>query len=287
MKIAISAESTIDLPKPLLQEFDIHTVPFTILLGDKVEKDGEVTPETMFAYTDKTGVLPKTSAVNTYQFEEHFNNLFEEGYEAIIHFSLSSAISSAYQNACIVASQKKNIYVIDTKSLSTGIALQAIYARRLAQIGKDPATIASLCEERKKNCQASFSLESVNYLYKGGRCSALAMIGANLLHLKPEIFVHSQDGKMYPGKKLRGPMLKVVNAYIDDVFEKYPHFDPYIAFTTFSSAPQDVIDAVKKRLYEKGFKRVEATFAGGTISSHCGPHCLGILYYADEEQKLD
>lgn len=287
MKIAISAESTIDLPKSLLDEFDIHTVPFTILLGDQVEKDGEVTPEKMFAYTDKTGVLPKTSAVNTYQFEEHFKKLFLEGYEAIIHFSLSSGISSAYANACSVASKLKNVYVIDTKSLSTGIALQAIYGRRLADAGKDPETIYKLCEERKKNCQVSFSLESVNYLYKGGRCSALAMIGANLLHLKPEIYVHSDDGKMYPGRKLRGPMLKVINTYIDDVFAKYPSFDPYIAFTTFSSAPEEVVEAVKKRLYDKGFKRVEATFAGGTISSHCGPHCLGILYYADGEQKLD
>lgn len=138
MKIAISAESTIDLPKEQLDRFDIHTLPFTLNLGEKSVLDGEIRPEDLFAFTDKTGQLPKTSAVNEYQYREHFKKLQEEGYDAIIHFCLSSGISSAWSNARKVKNEFKNLYIIDTKSLSTGIALLAIQARKLADEGKSP-----------------------------------------------------------------------------------------------------------------------------------------------------
>ena len=131
MKIAISTESTLDLPKELQKEYDITVVPFTVILGDKSGYDGDITAEEIFEYVDQTGVLPKTSAVNEFQYDKHFTKLLKD-HDAVIHISLSSGISSACENAKKAASILKNVYVIDSQSLSTGIALLAIYARKLA-----------------------------------------------------------------------------------------------------------------------------------------------------------
>lgn len=284
MKIAISAESTIDLPKEILSEFDIKTVPFTLVMDDTQALDGEVNAEDLFKFVEKTGKLPKTSAVNEFQFEEHFKKLFDEGYEAIIHFSLSSKISSACQNAIKASEKFKNVYVIDTLALSTSIALQAIYGRKLALAGKEPEEIVQLVKERINGLQTSFVLETVNYLYKGGRCSALAMFGANLLHIKPKIIM--DNGAMTSTKKYRGNMMKVVSEYVDDTLAEANNMDKSLVFITSSSAPSDVVDAVKERLKKAGFERIVPTQAGATITCHCGPHTLGILYYNDGEHKI-
>lgn len=280
MKIAISAESTIDLPKEELNRFDIKTLPFTLIMGNESVYDGCISPEKLFEFTDKSGILPKTSAVNEYQFHEHFKALKEE-YDAVIHFSLSSTISSACANAIKASEDFENVYVVDTKSLSTGIALLAIQARELAQKGLEPQEIYEISKSRVKDVQASFSLESVNYLYKGGRCSMLSMLGANLLHIKPSIYVKTDTGSMIAAKKYRGSMMKVVMNYVNDTLLKYNTPDLTRVFITYSTAPDEVIESVKNRLYEVGFKEVIPTHAGGTISCHCGPHCLGILYIND------
>ncbi len=280
MKIAISAESTIDLPKNILEKYDIHTLPFTLIMGNDSVMDGEILPEKLFEFTNSTGILPKTSAVNEYQFVEHFKALREE-YDAVIHFSLSSAISSACQNAIRASEQFENVYVVDTKSLSTGIALIAISARELADKGVSAEDVYQKSLERVPYVQASFSLESVNYLYKGGRCSMLSMLGANLLHIKPEIYVNPETGTMSAAKKYRGKMLKVVMNYVEDTLNKFDKPDLTRVFITYSTAPDDVVEEVKNRLLKEGFKEVIPTHAGGTISCHCGPHCLGILYIND------
>jgi DegV family protein with EDD domain len=278
MRVAISAESTIDLPKDLLAEWDIHTVPFTIMMGNDTYLDGEIEPTKLFEYADKSGKLAKTSAVNVFQFKEHFASLLKE-YDAIVHVSLSSKISSAYQNAVTAAKGKDNVFVIDSLSLSTGIALLAIYGRKLASKGYEAKEIYEKLLARVPADQASFSLESVNYLYKGGRCSALAMLGANILRIKPEIYV--KDGGMIAGKKYKGPMKKVVMSYVNDTLEAFANPDLEQVFITYSTAPEEVLSAVKERLEKAGFKRIDFTTAGGTISCHCGPHCLGILYMND------
>ena len=286
MKICISAETTIDLTPELLEEFDIKTLPFTLVLGEDSVLDGQISPDELFAFTDKTGKLPRTSAVNQFQYEEHFRPLLKE-YDAIIHFALSSKISSACSNAIAASEEeefKGKVFVIDTLSLSTGIALQAFYGRKLARLGKSPEEIVEACKMRVPFDQTSFSLESVNYLYKGGRCSMLAMLGANVLRLKPEIFV--KDGAMVAGAKYRGPMKKVVLEYVEDTLKLFPNFDPAEVFITYSTAPQEVLDAVKERLEKAGFERIHFTRAGGTISCHCGPHCLGILYMNDGPHPL-
>lgn len=285
MRIAISAESTIDLPEELLRKYDIHTLPFTLILGEETYLDGTISPEKMFDFTSKTGQLPKTSAVNEFQYREHFKGLFSQGYDAIIHFSLSSAISSAYSNACKVKDEFENVFVIDTKSLSTGIALLAIYATSLRDSFKGAEDIYRACLDRVSSLQASFSLESVNYLYKGGRCSMLSMLGANLLHIKPSILVDTKTGKMSADRKYRGTMKKVVFEYVKDILDKFDTPDLTRCFITYSTAPDELVNELKEKLLSYGFREVIPTHAGGTISSHCGPHCLGILYINDGKKN--
>lgn len=284
MKIAISAESTIDLPEEVLNEFDIKTVPFTLVMDNETALDGQVHAEDLFNFVNKTGKLPKTSAVNEFQYEEHFQKLLDEGYEAIIHFSLSSKISSACQNAIKASEKFKNVYVIDTLALSTSIALQAIYGRKLANNNVEPEEIVKKVNERINGLQTSFVLETVNYLYKGGRCSALAMFGANLLHIKPKIIM--DNGSMTSTKKYRGSMMKVVMDYVEDTLKEANTMDKSLVFVTYSSAPEDVVNAVVERLKKEGFERIIPTHAGATITCHCGPHTLGILYYNDGEHKI-
>ena len=278
MKICISAESTIDLPRELLSEFDIKTVPFTITLGEQNGLDGVTTPEEIFDYVDRTGVLPKTSAVNVAQFMEYFSGLLKE-YDEVIHFSLSSELSSAYQNAVTVANELGHIHVVDTRSLSTGIALQAIYASKLVKQGLSSEEILKKVSERIPNDQASFVLATVDYLYKGGRCSALAKLGAMLFRIRPQILV--TDGKMGPGKKYNGKQVDCVVNYCKDTLEQFNNPDLEIGFVTHSGATPDMVDAAVKAMKDRGFKRVLITTAGATISSHCGPKCLGILYIND------
>ncbi len=278
MKICISAESTIDLSKELLQEFDIKTIPFTVILGEKSGFDGEVTPTEIFDYVDRTGVLPRTSAINQVQYEDYFKGLLKS-YDAIIHICLSSEISSACNNAVNAASELKGVHVIDSRSLSTGIALQAIYASKLVKEGLKPEEIVAKVSERIPYDQTSFVLATVDYLYKGGRCSGLAKLGAQLFRIRPQIIM--AEGKMSPGKKYMGKQLSCVESYCRDTLEQFNNPDKSIVFLTHSQATPDMVEAAKKQLEAAGFERIIETTAGATISSHCGPKCLGILYFND------
>ena len=282
MKIAISVETASDLSKELLNKYDIKLIPFTITLGDTSGYDGEITTDQIITFVNATKKLPKTSAVNQAQFDEHFSALLKD-YDAVIHFSLSSKLSCAYQNATMSAKGFDNVYVIDTQSLSTGIGLIAIYASKLASQGLDPQTIYDKCIKRLPYVQASFELKRVDYLYKGGRCSVLAYLGANILKIRPQIIV--KQGKMVSGKKYRGNFEKVVDKYCQDVLEQFDNPDLSLAFLTYTTASQEIIDKAYNYLKEAGFENIYITRAGGTISSHCGEDCLGILYINDGKQE--
>ena len=278
MKIAISAESTIDLSKELLNEYDIKIVPFNIQLGDKAGLDGEITTDEIISYVNETGVLPKTGAINEFCFNEHFEKLLKD-YDAVIHFSLSSELSMACSNAIRSSKNYNNVFVVDTMSLSTGIALLAIYAKTLVDNGEDAKTIYNKCLKRVSSVQASFELKRLDYLYKGGRCSGLTLFGANLLKIRPQILV--KDGKMIPGKKYRGNFSYVVKNYCQDVLNEFDNPDLSLAFVTYTTADENIVETAKGFLLERGFKKVLVTRAGGTITSHCGEDCLGILYIND------
>lgn len=282
MKIAISAESTIDLTPELVQKYDVKIVPFTVLLGDRAGADGEITADEIMAFVAKNKILPKTSAVNEVQYDEHFGDILKN-YDAIIHFSLSSEMSSAYNNAVASSKKFKNVYVIDSRSLSTGIALLAFYAKKLADSGLSADKIYEKCLARVPFVQASFELKRVDYLYKGGRCSALMYLGANLLKIRPQILV--KDGKMISGKKYRGNFEHVVENYVSDVLEEFDNPDLEEVFITYTTALPETIEKIKNTLIDRGFENINITRAGGTITSHCGEDCLGILYINDGGTK--
>ncbi len=278
MKVAISAETTIDITEEIQKKFDLKITPFTIQLGDKMGLDGEINTDEIIAYVNEKKVLPKTSAVNEYQYDEHFSTLLKE-YDAVVHFSLSSELSLACSNAKRSAAKFSNVYVVDTLSLSTGIALLALYAKDLANQGVEPEKIFQMCEARKKYVQASFELKRLDYLYKGGRCSGLTYFGANLLKIRPQILV--KNGSMVPGKKYRGNFNHVVRKYCEDVLIEFSNPDLSRVFITYTTADNQIIDMVKEILVDRGFKEIYVTRAGGTITSHCGEDCLGILYIND------
>ena len=275
MKIVISAESTIDLPKELLDKYNIKTTPFTINLGDELIEDHFGVSKEIFEFVDKSKKLPKTSAVSPDQFKTHFENL-KKDYDAIVHVSLSSLISSAYNNACMVAKEMENVYVVDSKSLSTGIALLAIKGKDLIDEGKDAKEIFETLQSLTPKVEASFVLERLNYLHKGGRCSALALLGANILKIKPQIIL--SDGRMIVGKKYMGNMTKVVDKYIDDLLDNNPNPILEHVFITHSSPMPEAEKILTEKLENRGFKYIHNTLAGGTISSHCGPNCIGVLF---------
>ncbi|MFA6624284.1 MAG: DegV family protein [Bacilli bacterium] len=283
MKIAITGGSTIDLSAELKREFDIHVVPFTLVMGDKEAPDGTVKGEDLFAYTAKTHKLAHTSAVNQAQFVKFFGDLRKE-YDAVIHFTISKDMSGAYNNAAIVAKTMDNVYVIDTRSLSTGIALPAIYARKLATAGYNPEEIVKMVEKRIPYIQASFGIEAVDYLYKGGRCSGVAALGANLLKLRPQIIV--KDGKMIPGRKFHGKMSKWTAEYVRETLKDFDNPDKETVFITYSSAPEDIVSTIRDTLKKEGFENIYNTKAGGTVACHCGPGTLGVLYFNDGPHKI-
>ena len=275
MKVCISAESTIDLPKELLVRYNIRTTSFGINFNDKLVEDGEGVSKEIFEFVDKSKVLPKTSAVSPGQYENYFNELKQE-YDAVVHISLSSQISCAYNNACLVAGEMENVFVIDSKNLSTGIALLAIYASSLVEKGLSALEIKDLVLASVDKVRTSFVLDQLKYMYKGGRCNAVTLLGANLLKIKPQIIVN--NGKMGVGKKYRGSLVKVIETYTNDVIAEMKNPDKSIVFITHSSSMPEEEKIVEEKLKAEGFEVVYNTYAGGTICSHCGPGCLGVLY---------
>ena len=279
MKICISAESTIDLSKELLAQYEIDIIPFGVLLGEEAYLDGDITPQDIFDYVDKNKILPRTSAINEFQYKEYFEDKLANGYDAIIHFSLSSEISSSCAHAERAARKLDNVYIIDSRSLSTGIALQAIYARKLTNKGLAPQEIVEKVKARIPYVQASFVIQTLEYLHKGGRCSGLLRFGAAILRIKPQIIV--SEGKMAPAKKYIGRKSQVVQQYCKDTLEQFANPDLSVAFVTHTLATPEMVSVAIEALKNRGFKTIYETTAGATITSHCGPMTLGILFIND------
>ena len=282
MKIAVSVESTNDLTKDLLERYEIHVIPYHITLGDRTFLDGEISTEELFAYVDENGVLPKTNAINEYEYTEYFESLKKE-YDAVVHVCLSSGLSSSCSNAIRASKNVKNVFVVDSLSLSTGIGLLAIYARELVEQGYKAEDVAKKVQARAEKLQVSFVIERLDYLYKGGRCNAMALLGANLLRIRPRIVV--KEGKMGSDKKYRGTMGKVVNKYCEEVLAEFSTPDLDKVFITYTTATPDMVDAAKAACQAAGFKNIYETHAGCTIASHCGGNTLGILYFNDGGQN--
>ena len=279
MNIQITADSTVDLTEELKQKYNIKTIGLTISLGDKDYIDGEnITTAEIFDYIKKTGTLPKTGAVNVERYTKFFESISNDD-TAIIHFTISSDMSSCYSFARTASKSFKNVYVIDSRSLSTSIALLAIKARRMADEGAKVTEIVDTVQALAKDnmVEGSFILDKLKMLYKGGRCTAVQMFGANLLGLKVCIGVH--NGRMGVDTKYRGKFEKVVGEYMRDILEKYPNYDDHCVFITYTTASDAVLQNAKDTVEKYGhFKNIYFTTAGATIASHCGENTIGILY---------
>ena len=275
MKIAISAESACDLPKNILKEYQIHTTPFTVLVGEELFLDGEKEISELYALAEKNKTIPKTSAVNEFQFIEHFKNLLKDN-DAVVHISMNSAMSCAYQNAVSASKKLNNVYVVDSKSLSTGIGLLCINARRLAQEGAQPEEIVEELNEQKEKLQVSLIVNKLDYLRKGGRCSALVCFGANLLQIHPQLIL--KDGRLTPNKKYRGNYDRCLDSYVSDTLLEFNNYNKDFVFLTYSTLNEIAIKKSKERLISAGFKNVIEAPAGATISSHTGPNAMGVIF---------
>ena len=256
MKIAVSVESTNDLSKELLQKNDIKVIPYEIVLGDRTFKDGEVSTLDMFKFVDENGVLPKTNAINEFEYTEYFTELRKE-YDAVVHIALSSGLSSSCGNAVRASKNVENVYVVDSLSLSTGIGILALYARELADQGKDAEEIAKLVQERTEKIQCTFVIERLDYLHKGG--------------------------KMSSDKKYKGNMVGVVGKYCAETLNEFNTPDLDKVFITYTTASPEMIESAEKAVKDAGFKNIYKMTAGGTIASHCGANTLGIIYFNDGE----
>ena len=277
MKIKITSDSTCDLSKEQLSLYDITLCPLVVNKGDESFRDGvDIFPQDIYDHVDAGGDLCTTSALNPMDYIEFFTPLVQD-FDAVIHINLSSGISSCHQNARLAAAQLENVYVIDSKNLSTGHGLLVLKAAELAREGKTPEEIVELVNATAEKVSASFVLEQLAYMRKGGRCSSVAALGANLLKLKPCIEV--KDGTMGVAKKYRGSLEKCLREYISDQLSDLSSICPQRVFITHSSVSPEIEALAVNLVRETGyFQEVCVTRAGCTICCHCGPGTLGVLF---------
>ena len=275
--IVITSDSTTDLSEELRERYNVAVMPLKITLGGKLYTDGvDITPDDIYAHHDKTGELPKTTATNVNDCLEFFKKYTDSG-KTVIHFTISSDMSSTYSNACLAAEELGNVHVIDTKNLSTGGGLLVISAAEMLNEGLSAEEIVEKTKALVPCVDASFVIDSLEYLYKGGRCSALAMFGANLLKLKPCIQV--KNGKMDVAKKYRGKYGEVLKQYVTEQIGDGSDIILDRVFVTHAGCDPQLVDeivALVKKLAP--FKEVFMTRAGCTVSSHCGADTLGVLF---------
>ena len=278
MKIKVVADSTCDLSPELVEQYGVTIVPLTVTCDGKSYLDGvEIDPERLLSITEATGGVAATAAVNMVTYSELFASILQEC-DAIVHFTISSAMSGCYQNACLAAEEVGNVYVVDSENLSTGIGHLVLDACLMAEQGMDAADIKAELDERKKKLDVSFVLSTLEYLRRGGRCTTVAAMGANLLKLHPCIGV--TNGKMGVGKKYRGNIQSCLVQYVKDKLAEPDTVDPRRIFITDSGFDEETRMLVEETVRAcVPFEEVIHTRAGCTISCHCGPGCLGILFY--------
>ncbi len=277
-KVIITADSTCDLSAELVEKYGVKICPLYVVKGETSYQDGvDITPQDIYDYVAETGNVTKTSAVSVGEYIELFRPFAEEGYE-IVHINISSGFSSCYQNACVAAEEFECVYVVDSKNLSTGSGHAVIEAAILAQEGKSGAEIKDYIEnEIVPKVEASFVIDTLKYLHMGGRCSSVAALGANLLKLRPCIEV--ADGKMHVGKKYRGTMEKCIEEYVIARLQGRDDINTKRIFITHTACAPSVIEAACNAVKKYGdFEEILETTAGCTITNHCGPGTLGVLF---------
>ena len=277
MKIKIMSDSTCDLSKELVEKFDITIVPLTVVKGDQSYLDGvDISPADIFAHVAAGGDLCTTAAISVGGYEEQFEKYTKE-YDGIIHVNISSDFSCSYQNACLAAEEFDNVRVIDSRNLSTGQGLVVLKACELAQTCENLDDLKQQLDAFTEKIEASFLIDQLQYLVKGGRCSSAAALGANLLNLKPCIEV--KNGKMSVGKKYRGKFEKCLSSYVKERLADRDDLDRGTLFITRTPVSEACLQAVSEAIdaYAQ-FDNIYWTEAGCTVSCHCGPGTLGVLF---------
>ena len=280
MSVIITADSTCYLPKNITESRNIILTPPSVLLGNNSYLDGvEVTRDDIYEHVSKTGELPKTAAVTPSAYYEVFSKAVKEG-NSVVHINLASEISSSYQNAVAAAKEFPNVYCVDSKNLCAGMGLLVLKACDLRDKGFEAKKIANRIESLVPKIHSTVVLDNLVYLYKGGRCSAVAKFGANVLGLKPVIGVDPQTGKMDVVKKYRGKIENVYKQYITDTFHDASKMDDTrVVIANSGGVPGEIIAFAQGMAQGKGkFKEILTADAGGTISSHCGPKTFAIFY---------
>lgn len=283
MSIKLIADSTCDLSKELVEELDVDILPLHILLDEEEYKDGvDITAEEIYAYSDRTGKTPKTSAPNL---ADVINLLkkYKDEYDEIICFTISATMSSSF-NVLVLASEELEIedrvHVVNSKNLTNGIALLMYKAKKLIDEGKSAQEIVEVIKEERSKVKTSFILETLEYLSRGGRCNSITAIMGGAFKIHP--CIHLEDGEMKVGKKYRGPFHKVSMHYLQDLKESLLKANKELVFIVHSGIEKEIEDEIYNFIKELDyFDRIVISRAGGVISSHCGPSTVGIAFMED------
>lgn len=277
MNIKIMSDSTCDLSPELVQKYNIGIVPLIIVKNGVPHNDGiNITPADIFAHVASGADLCSTAALSVGEYQDHFTK-YADQYDGILHISISSEFSSSYQNACLAASEFDNVRVVDSRNLSTGQGLVVLKACELAQSCESLDALQQQLQTFTEKVEASFLLDQLRYMVKGGRCSAATALGANLLNLKPCIEV--KNGKMSVVKKYRGSYAKCLASYVKDRLTGRDDLDYGTLFVTRTPVSDECLEAVKQAVDSSpSFENTYWTEAGCTVSCHCGPGTLGVLF---------
>ena len=277
MNIKILSDSTCDLPQEVLEKFNITMIPLAVIKDGKEFRDGvNITPSDIFAHVAAGGDLCSTAAINIGEYTEIFAK-YANNYDGVIHINISAEFSSCYQNARLAAMEFDNVRAVDSRNLSTGQGLVVLQAYKLAQECSTLDEIVEKLNAFTEKVEASFLLDRLEYMVKGGRCSAAAALGANLLNLKPCIEV--KNGKMAVVKKYRGNYAKCLANYVKDRLAGREDVDKGTLFVTRTPVSEDCLNAVRESV--AAYNDFDTTYwntAGCTVSCHCGPGTLGVLF---------
>ncbi|MBR5547183.1 MAG: DegV family protein [Clostridia bacterium] len=282
--VKIISDSTCDLSQDLIEKYDVDILPLHVILGDRDFEDGRtITPDEIYRWSDENRQTPKTAAVSVEEVEKSFVKYLEDGAE-IVCFAISESMSST-ANAMRLAAQRleaeNRVTVVDSANLSTGVGLLVIEAARMARAGMNARQIVEIVEKLKPRVRASFVVDTLTFLHRGGRCSGAAALVGGTLKLHPRIAV--ENGKMAPGKKYRGRMSRAIMDYVQDMEADLKAAKTDRVFITHSGCAQADIDAVRAYLESLNhFEEILITRAGSVISSHCGPGTLGVLFISEK-----
>lgn len=277
MKIKVIADSTCDLPVEFLEKYNIDIVPLIIVKNNQEFIDGQtIVPKDIFEHVANGGELCSTAARSVMVYQEMFAK-YTKDYDGVIHFNIGAEFSSSYQNACIAAEDFDNVRVIDSRNLTVGQGYAALKAFELAQQLDDLDALKDALDAFCEKIETSFVLDRLDYMVKGGRCSSTAALGANLLHLKPCIDL--KNGKLGVGKKYRGSYEKCLVSYVKDKLAGRTDIDTSSAFIVYTDVSEEAKEAVRQAVAQyQQFDTVYEATAGCTISCHCGPGTMGVIF---------